>query len=58
VERLYHPDKYKRIFCDVRIYVLNFLNRGPDAINLKYAPFIILKRSDSRLTKSARTIGG
>ena len=21
VERLYHPDKYKRIFCDVYIYI-------------------------------------
>ena len=28
VERLYHPDKYKRIFCDVILHLNNFLKES------------------------------
>ena len=56
VERLYHPDKYKRIFCDVIINFSSFYFRDHDVINLKYALSIILKKKDTKLLKSANNI--
>ena len=58
VERLYHPDKYKRIFCDVgHIISRLILFRGADATNLKYALSITRRRREHRLPKSAKSIG-
>jgi hypothetical protein len=54
VERLYHPDKYKRIFCDVRWESYNdFRDQG--AISRKSVRFTIHKKKDNKLIENAKT---
>ena len=56
VERLYHPDKYKRIYCDVSFQPL-IIYRGQDAINQIFVLSITPKKKKTKRQKNASFSG-